>query len=135
MSPGATTLCFTFLYFFLLILFYHKGDTLRSSARARPQVFLTPEKAASVFWIRFIYSAGVPLSCDMAVKRAGASIVFCTSEELPPIDIHSSINLFFHGLTDWDLLYKQLTLCVTFPFLWSYQVLVWHHCHQVFTSS
>ena len=28
----------------------------------------------------------------------------------------------------------QKKLYVAFPFLRSYQVLVWHHCHQVFTS-
>ena len=31
--------------------------------------------------------------------------------------------------------YKQSTLCVSFPFPWDCQVLVWHHCHHVLSSS
>ena len=88
-----------------------------------------------LFWVKLFYPAGVSLSCVMVVMRAGAFIVFCPSEELPPI-----FYPFFHkhivqGLTGWNPLYKQSTFCVTFPFLWGYQVLVWHHCHHVLASS
>ena len=48
-----------------------------------------------LFWIKFLYTAGVSLSCDMVVKRAGTFIVHCTSKELSPIYIHSSMNAFF----------------------------------------
>ena len=69
-----------------------------------------------LFWVKLFYPAGVSLSCVMVVMCAGAFIVFCPSEELPPI-----FYPFFHkhivqGLTGWNPLYKQSTLCVTFPF-------------------
>ena len=80
-----------------------------------------------LFWVKFICTAGVSLSRDIVVKRG-------PSDGLSLMKTHSSINVFFQGFTDWDLLYKQLILCLAFPFLWSYQVLVWHHCHQVITS-
>ena len=69
-----------------------------------------------LFEVKFICPAGVSSLCAMVVERAGSIIVFYTSEELPTIYVHSSIN-FFQDLTDLDLLYKQLT-SVTFPFLW-----------------
>ena len=80
-----------------------------------------------LYWVKFIYTAGVSLSCDMVVKRG-------PSERLSLMFNHSSIKRFFQGLTDWDLFFF-LIFCVTLPFLWRYQVLVWHHCHQVITNS
>ena len=63
-----------------------------------------------LFWIKFICTAGVSLSCDMGGKACRGRV----AAVLYPL-FHKR---FFQGLTDWDLLCKQLTLCVTFPFLW-----------------
>ena len=40
----------------------------------------------------------------------------------------------FQGLFDWYLLYKHFDPLCGFSLLSCYQVLVWHHCYQVFTS-
>ena len=63
------------------------------SARARLQVFLLPERqrrgsASMLFWVKFVYTAGVSLSRDMVVKRG-------PSERLSLIYTHSSRNAFF----------------------------------------
>ena len=63
-----------------------QGHDLRSSLNPKRQ---RRWSASMLFWIKLIYTAGVSLSCDMKVKRAGTFIVFCPSEELP-IYIHSS---------------------------------------------
>ena len=83
--------------------------------------------ASMLFWVKFIFSAGVSFSRDIEVKHD-------PSDGLTLINTHSSKNAFFQGLTDWDLLYQHLILSVAFPFLQIYLVLVWHHCHQVITS-
>ena len=90
------------------------------SARARPQVFRP---------------AGVSSSCATVVMRKGAFIVFCPSEESLQTSIHSSTYTFFQSLAGWNPIHVQSALCDTFPFPWSYQVLVWHHCHHVLASS
>ena len=40
----------------------------------------------------------------------------------------------FEGLFDWDLRYRHFDPLCGLSLLSCYQVLVWHHCHQVFTS-
>ena len=142
-SGALLLLCFTFLYFLLLMLsspvsfgvlnICHKDGAICSFGQGTtsglPYIRKRQRRrsASLMFWVKFFYTAGVSLSRDMVVKRS-------PSEGLSLMYTHSSINAFFQGLTDWDLLYKQMILCVAFPFLWSYQVLVWHHCHQVITS-
>ena len=46
---------------------------------------------------------------------------------------HSSKNAFFKASLIGIYFTNTWILYVAFPFLWSYQVLVWHHCHQVIT--
>ena len=55
----------------------------------------------------------------------------CVAAGLYPL-FHEHI---FQVLAVWNPVYKQSTLCVTFPFPWDCQVLVWHHCHHVLSSS
>ena len=105
-------------------LFLRPGHDLRSSLYPKG---LRRRSASMLSWVKFIFSAGVSSSCDIVVMRG-------PSDGLSLMNTHSSKNAFFQGLTDWDLLYKLLILSVAFPFLWGYQVLVWHHCHQVIKS-
>ena len=80
-----------------------------------------------LFWIMFIFSAGVSYSRDIVVKRG-------SSEGLSLMNTQSSKNAFFKASLIWNYFTITLILSVAFPLLRSYQVLVWHHCHQVFTS-
>ena len=92
------------------------------SAKARLQVFLMPEKAASVKRLDAVLGQVYLHSwCFIVVRHGGQARrgVYCplplrrVAADLYPL-FHKP---FFQGLTDWDLLYKQFTLCVTFPFL------------------
>ena len=64
----------------------------------------------------------------------GAFIVSCSPGASPLVHIHSSMNTFFKASLVGIQFYHQSTLCVTFLVPWDNQVLVWHHCHHVFTS-
>ena len=102
------------------------------SAMAKPQVFLIPEKAASEKRLDAVLGKVYLHSWCLTVARHGGK-----ARPLRRVvaDENSLFQKrFFQGLTDWDLLDKHLILYVTFPFLRSYQVLGWHHCHQVITS-
>ena len=66
------------------------------SARARPQIFLIPEKTASVKRLDAVLGT---VNCAMVI-RTGAFIVFCTSEESPQTSIHSSTNTCF-SMSRW----------------------------------
>ena len=67
-------------------------------SRGRHSMFLRPGHLRSslypkrqrrlLYWVKFIYTAGVSLSCDMVVKRG-------PSERLSLMFNHSSINAFF----------------------------------------
>ena len=70
------------------------------SARARPQVFFIPEKAASVKRLDDVLGeANLSSWCFIVVRHGGdvtgAFIVFCPSEESPQTYILSSTNTFF----------------------------------------
>ena len=84
------------------------------SARARPQVFLIPEKAALVNRLDALLGKAYLHSwCPIVVRHGGkAWPLRRVVADLYPL-FHKR---FFQGLTDWDLLYKQLILCVIFPF-------------------
>ena len=106
------------------------------STRARPQVFLLAEKAASEN--RFIAVLGeVHLPCwrFIVVRHRGSahwdvfSFLFTRLAAA-----HSFSNLFFSSIVDWDLLYRHFDPLCGLSVLLCYQVLVWHHCRQVFSS-
>ena len=66
-------------------MFLRPGHDLRSSFYPKRQRRGSP---SMLFWVKFIYTAGVSLLCVMVVKRG-------TSEGLSLIYTHSSINAFF----------------------------------------
>ena len=85
--------------------------------------------------VKFICPAGDPSSCAMVVLCRGTSKAFCSSDEPPPAYTHPSTNTFFKVSTvGIQFTYNRLSETL-FPFLWGSQVLVWHHCHHVLTSS
>ena len=78
-----------------------------------------------LFWIKFIY-----LLCWFLIFAHGAAPL----RVLSLMNTHSSKNAFFKASLIGIYFTNTLILSVAFPLLRSYQVLVWHHCHQVFTS-
>ena len=94
-------------------MFLRPGHDLRSSVYPKRQ---RRGSASMLFRIKFIYTAGVSLSCDIGGKARPLRRMVADFYPLFRKRI-------FQGLTDWDLLYKQWILCVNVLFLWSYQVL------------
>ena len=81
--------------------------------------------ASMLFWVKFVYTAGVSLSCNMVVKRG-------PPEGLSLMNTHSSKNAFFKASSIGIHFTNMLILVVAFPF--SGAIKCWHHCRQVFTS-
>ena len=71
---------------------------------------------------------------NIVLWSIGASIALGPSEGVSLMNTHSSKKSVFQGLFDWDLLYKHFDLLCGLSLLSCCQVLVWHHCRQVFTS-
>ena len=53
----------------------------------------------------------------------------CVADEHPLFQVSV-----FQGLFDWDPLYERFVCLCGLSYLFCFQVLVWHHCRQVFTS-
>ena len=110
----AITLCFTFLYLLLLVLFSpvyfgilticHRDDILCSFGQGTTSVLPFSRKGSvgvaprCCFWVKFFYTVVVSLSRFIVDKCGPFEDAF-----------------FFQGLTDWDLLYKNLILYAVFP--------------------
>ena len=129
----ATTLCFTFLYLLLAgalfsrvfpypfvavvrtVTICHKGDTLCSLGQARPQVFLIPEKAASVKRLDAVLgNVNPPSWCFIVVRHGGNAHrgAFCL---LPLRRVAADIYPLFHihvfqCLASWDPVHILSTL-------------------------
>ena len=142
-SYASLLLCFTFLYLLSLVLSSlacYKGDTMFFGQGTTSVLRVTRKGsvggAPRCCFGKVNLPADVSSSRAMVVMLKGAFIVSCSPGVSPLVYIHYSMNTVFKAsLVGIQFTDNQSTLRVTFPFPWDYQVLVWHHCHHVFTSS
>ena len=114
------------LVYFRVLAIRHKRGTLCSFGQGTNTGLPSEKRLDAVLGQVYLHSW-----CPIVVRQGGKA--------RPLRRVVADLYPLFHerlvqGLTGWDLRYQQLILCVTFPFLRSYQVLVWHHCHQVIAS-
>ena len=91
------------------------------SARARPQVFLTLEKAESVKHLDAVFGEAIlPSWCVIVLRHCGhvtgAFVVFCPQKCRRQAYILSSTDMFFQCLAGGDPVYIQSILWDIYPF-------------------
>ena len=146
----------------IFILYTIQDDTLSSFGQGTTSGLpCDPKKqcrrsASLLFWVKFIHTLGVSSSCDMVGMCTGISVTFCSSgspslfpasptgfvhkgldsagpsEGASLMHTHSSKQAFFR-VSSIGIYSERFDFC-GLSLLSCCQVLVWHHCHRVFTG-